>query len=123
MPQQELFFEQEVDGTHIEVLKVYDQNYAREAFREMDADARAFLWNSLKIDENYEDTPASDEPGAEDFLWDELLDSAREDGNLLSFFVVNEKRPGKKGFLYVSPDWPSAEEFAKKRIGEQGVIR
>jgi hypothetical protein len=51
-----------------------------------------------------------------DFLWEELLEAAREDGNLLSFFVVNEAKGNVSESIYVSPDWPSAEAFAKKRI-------
>ena len=47
-----------------------------------------------------------------------MLDSAREDGNLLSFFVVSEAQNGISKHLYVSPDWPSAEAFAKKRVAE-----
>ena len=60
-------------------------------FNNMDEAARKFLWNSLGINENYDaaDVPPIDDPASEDFLWEELLDSAREDGNLLSFFVVN----------------------------------
>jgi plasmid stability protein len=97
---------------------VYDRTYAYEAFRQMDAEARKLLWNALNIYENNEaaDIPAIDGPDAEDFLWEELLDSAREDGNLLSFFVVTETKSNEAATLYVSPDWPSAEVFAKNRI-------
>jgi hypothetical protein len=45
-----------------------------------------------------------------------LLEAAREDGNLLSFFVLNEANGNVSESVYVSPDWPSAEAFAKKRI-------
>ena len=105
------------DG-RIEVLKVYDRTYARESFKNMDQAALKFLWNSLGVDENYDaaDVPSSDNPAWEDFLWEELLDAAREDGNLLSFFVVNEENGGISASLYVSPDWPSAEAFAKNRL-------
>jgi hypothetical protein len=117
MPKQEVFHELVVAGTHIEVLKVYDEAYAREVFGNMGAAARKVLWDSLAIEANFEDAPNVDDPGAEDFLWDELLESAREDGNQLSFFVVNESTGGKTDSLYVSPDWPSAEAFAKSRLG------
>ena len=120
MPKQEIFFEQTAAGTRIEVLKSYDQSYAREAFGEMDEDALQHLWETLKPEEIYD--PAglpslgdSDGEG-EAFLWDELLEQAREDGNMLSFFVVNETVSGRSGSLYVSPDWPSAEAFAKQRL-------
>ena len=103
MPKQEVVFEQKAGDRRIEVLKVYDQAYAREAFGNMDEAARKILWNSLGINENYDaaDVPLMDDPASEDFLWDELLESAREDGNLLSFFVVNEQSES----IYVSPDW------------------
>jgi hypothetical protein len=118
MPQQEVFFEQSVGERRIEVLKTYDPNFAREAFDCMDGDAQTLLWNSLGISETYDadDAPSLTDPDASDFLWDELLDGAREDGTLLSFFVVNEAKGSSSETLYVSPDWPSAEAFAKKRI-------
>jgi hypothetical protein len=53
----------------------------------------------------------------EDFLWAELLEAAHEDGNTLSFFVVNEVNGTASKSLYVSPDWPSAEAFAKNCVG------
>jgi len=77
----------------------------------MDEAAQTHLWNSLEINETY--SPA----GSEDLLWSELLDAAREDGSQLSFFVVNEEKGGGAKSLYVSPDWPSAEAFARKRLG------
>lgn len=118
MPQQEVFFEQESAGRRIEVLKTYDRQFAREAFAFMDKTAQAALWNSLRIEENYDpaDLPPNTDPDNEDFLWEELLEAAREDGNQLSFFVVNEARGKVHQYLYVSPDWPSAEAFAKARV-------
>jgi hypothetical protein len=53
---------------------------------------------------------------AEAFLWDEMLEQAREDGSLLSFFIVNETAGPRIQGLYVSPDWPSAEAYAKLRL-------
>lgn len=118
MPQQEVFFEQQTGDWRIEVLKTYDQQYAREAFGSMDEDAQTYLWNSLGIDKNYDpnDVPPRHQPDTGDFLWEELLEAAREDGNLLSFFVVNEAKGNISKSVYVSPDWPSAESFAKNRI-------
>jgi hypothetical protein len=110
MPQQEVFFEQGIDDQRVTVLKTYDQKFASEAFACMDEAAQTYLWNSLGIDETY--SPA----GSEDVLWGELLDAAREDGNQLSFFVVNEAKGGDSKSLYVSPDWPSAEAFAMRRM-------
>ena len=124
MPQQELLFEQKTGERRIEVLKVYDRSYAREAFGNMDEPAQKFLWNSLGINETYDaaDVPSIDDPGIEDFLWEEMLEASREDGNLLSFFVVNEVKGSISESLYVSPDWPSAEAFAKSRLASEPVL-
>lgn len=120
MPQQEIFFEQTTGDKHIEVLKVYDRNYAHEVFSNMETEAQKFLSNALAMGETYDvaDVPTVDDPGFRDFLWEEVLEAAREDGNLLSFFVVNETKGKNKQGLYVSPDWPSARAFATSRVGE-----
>jgi hypothetical protein len=119
MPQQELFFQQEAGGRRIEVLKTYDQQFAREAFDSMDEEAQAHLWNSLKPEQLYD--PAglptlSEREDYEAFLWDELVAQAREDWQTFSYFVVNQAEGGHSESLYVSPDWPSAETYAKKQI-------
>ena len=122
MPKQEVFFEQKSGDRRVEVLKTYDRIYAREAFGNMDEAAQIHLWNSLGIDEAYDpaDLPPAHDPDSEDFLWEELLEAASEDGSLLSFFVVNEApADGPSESLYVSPDWPSAEAFAKNRLAVQ----
>lgn len=123
MPQQELFFEQVTAAGRIEVLKTYDQQFAREAFGNMDEAALRSLWNALKPEEIYDpaNLPSLNDPNdvageAEAFLWDELVDQARERDNLFSFFVVNEVKSGRSENLYVSPDWPSAEAFAKNHV-------
>jgi hypothetical protein len=123
MPQQETFFERVSGDRRIEVLKTYDATYAREVFGTMDPTAQEYLWNSLRIADNYEpeDLPPLDTPECDDFLWQELLDAAREDGNLLSFFVVNQVKQTLSRSLFVSPDWPSAEAFALNQL--QGVGR
>jgi len=118
MPKQQIFVEQITGERRVEVLKTYDRSYAREAFGKMDEAAQMYLWSTLGIDEAYDptDVPPRHDPDSEDFLWEELLEAAREDGNLLSFFVVNEAKGSLSESLYVSPDWPSAEAFAKSRI-------
>ncbi len=122
MPQQEVFFEQAAGDRRIQVLKIYDPGYAREVFDEMDEGAHAILWKSLDIEQTYDsaELPSPQDPDHADFLWDELMDSAREDvrlnPNLRSFFVVNEIRSAKPQSLYVSADWPSAESFAKNLL-------
>ena len=86
----------------------------------MDEEAQQRLWESLKPEETYDPSglPSLGDPEGEGeaFLWDELLESAREDGNLLSFFIVTETVGRHTESLYVSPDWPSAESFAKGRL-------
>jgi hypothetical protein len=120
MPKQEIFFEEQSGDRRIEVLKSYDQSYAREAFKNMDEEAQQRLWESLKPEEIYDPggLPSLTDPNGdgEAFLWDELLEAAREDGNLLSFFIVNETIGRRTESLYVSPDWPTAESFAKNRL-------
>lgn len=120
MPKQELFFEQENGGRRVEVLKSYDQAYAREAFGSMDEDGQKRLWSVLNPEQTYEsdDLPKLGDPEGEGeaFLWDELVEQAREEGSLTSFFVVNETVNRQTSCLYVSPDWPSAEAFAKERL-------
>jgi hypothetical protein len=120
VPKQEIFFEQQTGTAKVEVLKSYDPNYAREAFRSMDDDALKRLWLSLEIEKKYDaaELPPLGQPNGEgeDFLWDELLDSAREYGNEVSFFIVNEIHSVRSESIWVSPDWPSAESFAKDRL-------
>jgi hypothetical protein len=120
MPKQETFFEQENGETKIEVLKTYDRGYAREAFRNMDDDAMKHLWSVLEVEKTYDaaELPPLGQPDGqgEEFLWDELLDSAHEHGNEVSFFIVNEIHGRRSESLWVSPDWPSAERFAKGRL-------
>lgn len=124
MPQQEVFFEQIAGNRSIQVLKTYDPGYAREVFDDMDDEAQTILWKSLDIEQTYDavDLPSPDDPARADFLWGELLDSAKEDvrlnPNLRSFFVVNEIRSTKPQSLYVSADWPSAESFAKDLLAK-----
>lgn len=123
MPKQEVFFEQQTGDKRIEVLKSYDQAYAREVFGSMDEGALERLWATLKPEEIYDpaglpklNDPADVNGEAEAFLWDELLEQAREDGSTLSFFIVNEVKGARSESLFVSPDWPSAEAFAKELL-------
>jgi hypothetical protein len=122
MPQQEVFFGQKAGDQRVEVLKTYDRNFAREAFGNMNEEAQSHLWNSLGIDESYESADIPERSDSPDFLWEELLEAAREDGNQLSFFVVIESNGKSSESLYVSPDWPSAETFANKRLASLAAI-
>jgi hypothetical protein len=125
MPQQEVFFEQKTGDRLIAVLKTYDRSYAREVFASVDDEAMKSLAAALEIEKNYEseDIPDPDGPDYDDFLWQELCEAAQEDVRqspiIFSFFVVSETMAGKTKDLYISADWPSAEEFAKRRTLKQ----
>lgn len=120
MPRQELFFEHAAGDRRVEVLKSYDQSYAQEVFQAMDDLALQQLWASLKPEEVYDPANLPSLGGAdgegEAFLWDELLEQAREDGQQFSFFIVSETVGRTNHSLFVSPDWPTAEAYAKGRI-------
>jgi hypothetical protein len=122
MPQQEVFFEQKTGDRRVEVLKTYDRSYAREVFKGIGDDARGALAAALELEKNYEPADIPDPNGSDydDFLWDELLEAAREDvrndPNLYSFFVVSEATLAHPQDVYISPDWPSAEAYAKMLI-------
>ena len=123
MPRQETFLVEKANGVEVEVINTYDRSYAQEAFRGMSPEALEALAATLSLTEKYEasDIPTPDAADYEDFLWDEICEGAIEDvrqsPTLSSFFVVVETNAGKSEELYVSPDWPSAEEFARNRIG------
>ncbi len=110
MPQQSIFLDKRTESKRVQVLKVYDAAYAHSCFDEMDADALAFLSKSLDLESKYELT----EPY--DLTWEEVEDEAREDGNVVSFFIVLDETQGHAKPLYVSPDWPSAEAFAERQL-------
>jgi hypothetical protein len=122
MPREEVFFEERTGNRRVEVLKTYDRSYAREVFDQIDTEARKALAAALELGANYEpsDIPAPDGSDYDDFLWDELLEAAREDvrndPNLYSFFVVSKATSAQPQDVYISPDWPSAEAYAKKLI-------
>jgi hypothetical protein len=126
MPRQETFLSEKANGIVIEVLKTYDRSYAHEVFRSISSEAQRDLATALQIVKNYEAADIPDPNGTDydDFLWEELCDSAREDvrndPSLYSFFVVSESKAGHTQDLYVSPDWPSAERFARRHLA--GVL-
>ena len=122
MPRQETFLREAANGVEVEVLKTYDKSYAQEVFRGMSTEALEALAATLNLEGKYEvtDIPAPDATDYGDFIWDEICEGAIEDvrqsPTLSSFFVVVETNAGKAEELYVSPDWPSAEVFARNRI-------
>jgi hypothetical protein len=116
MPNQEVFFEQTVGEIRIEVLKSYDEGFALEAFGQMGGDAMTFLATALDLSREDHKNPDTESSDFADEIWEELKQEAREDWNAFSYFVVREVGSGSTQPLYVSPDWPSAEAFAKQRI-------
>ena len=108
MPQQSVFFDERTLSNHVQVLKVYDASYAHSCFEEMNEEALSFLAKSLGVG-------APDQITEPEFslTWEDLMAEAREDWNLFSFFIVLKGEGGGARPVYVSPDWPSAEAFAK----------
>lgn len=111
MPQQTVFFDKRTDAKRVLVLKVYDAAYARSCFDEMNEESLAFLSKSLDLESNY-DLPESPVT----LQWEDVEGEAREDGNLLSFFVVIEESGAISRPTFVSPDWPTSEAYARKRL-------
>jgi hypothetical protein len=114
MPQQTIFFEQQLGEKRILVVKSYDRAFAREVFEQMQPEALSFLERTLKLQGEYEATDIASPEGDADAeaLWEGIQDSAREDWNTFSYFVVSEEIAGHALPLYVSSDWLSAEAFA-----------
>jgi hypothetical protein len=115
MPRQETFLTIKNGDDTVEVLKTYDETFAREAFRNMDDEALAHLATSLKPEAIYEETglPKPGEDGYEDFIWDVMVDDAREDWKSFSYFIVTKSNGRKTEELFVSGDWPTAEAYVK----------
>ena len=116
MPRQETFLSVKNGDEIIEVLKTYDQHFAKEAFRNMDDSALAHLASSLNLESLYEPNgiPKPTDDGYEDFIWDVMVDEAREDWNSFSYFIVTKSRGRQTEELFVSGDWPTAEAYVKK---------
>jgi len=122
MPQQETFLSERINDKTVRVLKTYDRSFAREVFNGVGDEALRSLAMALEINAKYEpaDIPDPEGPEYQDFLWEELCDAALEDvrqsPQLYSFFVVTEDKADKAEDLYISAEWPSAEEFARSRL-------
>ena len=116
MPRQETFLTAKNGDETIEVLKTYDQAFAREAFRNMDDDALAHLAASLNLESIFEpsEIPKPTDEGYEGFIWDVMVDEAREEWNLFSYFIVTKSSGHRTEDLFVSGDWPTAEAYVKK---------
>jgi hypothetical protein len=116
MPQEEVFLEIQAGSDTIRVVKTCDGTFAKECYSQLDESSLTILASSLNLQDNYEvaDLPADSDEGYADFLWRELFDSAREDGQVRSFFVVTRTAGNRAQPLYVSGDWPSAESYARQ---------
>lgn len=116
MPQEEVFLEVQAGTETIRVVKTYDSAFAKECYELMDEQSLKALADSLSLQDNYDETdiPAASDADYGDFLWQEMFDSAREDGQIRSFFVVTRTDGNRAKALYVSGDWPSAETYAKR---------
>ena len=112
MPSQELYLEKKAGSDVFQVLKTYDTAFAKETFAGMDEAAIEHLSKSLSISEEFspDELPTSPDDLA-DLIWEEMDDSAREQGQTRSYFIVRRSSPLSDDFLYVSGDWPSAEAF------------
>jgi hypothetical protein len=115
MPSQELYLEKKAGLDVFQVLKTYDTAFAKETFAGMDESAVEHLSKSLSISEEFapEEMPTSPTDIA-DLIWEEMYDSAREQGQTRSYFVVRRSSESSDHFLYVSGDWPSAEAYVNK---------
>jgi len=116
MPRQETFLSVKNGDETIEVLKTYDQHFAKEAFCKMDDSALDHLASSLNLESNHEANgiPKPADEGYEDFIWDVMVDEAREDWNSFSFFIVTKSRGSRTEELFVSGDWPTAQAYVKR---------
>ena len=124
MPKQEKYLSERANDVLIEVIKTYDSSYAREVFRGISEEARSELASALQIGSKYDesDVPEPTTPEYEDLVWEEMSDCAVEDvrqsPRLQSFFVVTVTKAGRTEDVYISPDWPSAEMFARNRLAQ-----
>jgi hypothetical protein len=116
MPQQTVFFNEQIGAKQIVINKSYDPSFAKEAFDQMNSSALHFLGSFLELDEElFPDDPVSEEDYA-DAIWQEVQDGAREEWNTFSYFVMTKEEAGRSEPLFVSADWPSAEAYAKHYI-------
>jgi hypothetical protein len=115
MPREETFLKSRIENGTVAVIKTYDQSFAQEAFAHMDETALAHLAKSLAFPDTFEDEdiPSASDENYQDFVWEAMVDSAREDGNVFSYFVVKRTSGGSSEDVFVSGDWPTAEAYVK----------
>lgn len=115
MPHEETFLTATIGKGIVAVIKTYDQRFAQEAFARMDEAALAHLAKSLDFPGTFEDEdiPSASDENYQDFVWEAMVDSAREDGNVFSYFVVQKTSGGSSEDIFVSGDWPTAKAYVK----------
>jgi len=118
MRDQEIFFEQKVDGRRIVILKTYERALAHAAFQQMTPHALEALAASLDLKASFDpaDIPCSSDGEFPDFLWGVVEDGAREDWDSFSYFIVRQTEDDHTVALFVSSDWPSAEAYARNML-------
>jgi hypothetical protein len=114
MPEQEIFFSESLNGKHVQVIKTYDSQLAREAFEQMDDNSKNVLKQTL-LTEGVFDFGKPEET-TDDDLWQGVEDGAREDWNSFSYFIVLEKSREASRYLFACSDWPTAERVAKLNL-------
>ena len=122
MPEQTTFFQQQVGDKRIVVIKTYDSGLAHEALDQMSPEALNILAASLELESKFDpsDIPSASGDEFADFLWEVLQEGAREDWKHFSYFIAAGEDASGLHPLYVSPDWPSAEAFAKRTLALVG---
>jgi hypothetical protein len=122
MTAQERFLTVKNGDETVETLKTYEQEFARAAFGNMDAEVSAYLASSLKPGFVYQecDIPTSGGDSCKDFIWDVLVDEARKDSNTCSYFVVTKSNGLKAERLFLSGDWLIARAYIKL-MGLSGI--
>lgn len=119
MRSQATFLSRKLGASRVRVLKTYDVGFGREAFDEMDEAALAHLADALTADEVFDPEEVPESPSEfADFLWGQVVESARERDEISSFFVVTRVSSRGKSLLYVSGDWPSAESYVRQIASE-----
>jgi hypothetical protein len=118
MREQEVFFDQQLSGKRIVILKTYDRALAHEAFDQLTSDAYQALAKSLDLNASFDpaDIPSPSDSGFPDFLWGAVEEVAREDWDSFSYFIVQQIEDRRTLPLFVCPDWPRAEAYTKTML-------
>ena len=87
----------------------------------MDDSALAHLASSVTLESLYEpsEIQKSTDEGYDDFIWDVMVDEAREGWKTFSYFIVTKSRGRRTEELFVSGDCPAAEVYFKS-LGVSG---